>query len=379
MRSQAVSFLKKSRVNPCQNKICDNLPKKFHLWKSVDKKTLWKKNSVEKNNKSVDKDMRKEDLRIVFMGTPEFAVETLDALVKGGYNVVAVVTQPDKPVGRHGSVLQPSQVKQYAVEHGLPVLQPVKMKDEDFVNQLRSYNANLQVVVAFRMLPEVVWDMPEYGTFNVHAALLPQYRGAAPINWAVINGETRTGVTTFFLDHDIDTGKVIMQLPFDIHDDYNVEDVYDGLMHLGADICIKTLERIVESDGHPEAIPQEELMTAGEALLPAPKIFKETCQIDWTKTSKQVYDFVRGLSPYPGAWTTLTDSDGKETVLKIYATSKVANGNNGGAAPGTIIVEGKRLLMATGDGVVQLEEVQLAGKKRMKAQDFLNGMKKLVR
>ena len=151
------------------------------------------------------------------MGTPEFAVATLDALVKGGYNVVAVVTQPDKPVGRHGSVLQPSQVKQYAVEHGLPVLQPVKMKDEDFVNQLRSYNANLQVVVAFRMLPEVVWDMPEYGTFNVHAALLPQYRGAAPINWAVINGETRTGVTTFFLDHDIDTGKVIMQLPFDVH------------------------------------------------------------------------------------------------------------------------------------------------------------------
>ena len=150
-------------------------------------------------------------------------------------------------------------------------------------------------------------------------------------------------------------------------------------MHLGADICIKTLERIVESDGYPEAIPQEELMTAGEALLPAPKIFKETCQIDWTKTSKQVYDFVRGLSPYPGAWTTLTDSDGKETVLKIYATSKVANGKNGGAAPGTIIVEGKRLLMATGDGVVQLEEVQLAGKKRMKAQDFLNGMKKLVR
>ena len=321
--------------------------------------------------------MKKEDLRIVFMGTPEFGVATLDALVKGGYNVVAVVTQPDKPVGRHGSVLQPSQVKQYAVDHGLPVLQPVKMKDEAFVDELRSYGANLQVVVAFRMLPEVVWDMPEYGTFNVHAALLPQYRGAAPINWAVINGETRTGVTTFFLDHDIDTGKVIMQLPFDIHDDYNVEDVYDGLMHLGADICMQTLERIVEADGHPEAIPQEELMTAGETLLPAPKIFKETCEIDWKKTSKEVYDFVRGLSPYPGAWTTLSDADGKQTVLKIYATSKVADANNGGAAPGTIIVEGKRLLVATGDGVVQLEEVQLAGKKRMKAQDFLNGMKKV--
>ena len=323
--------------------------------------------------------MKQDRLRIIFMGTPDFAVASLEALLAGRHQVVGVVTMPDKAIGRHHDVLQASPVKECALKHGIPVLQPEKLRDEDFLAQLRSLQADLQVVVAFRMLPEVVWDMPEYGTFNVHAALLPQYRGAAPINWAVINGETRTGVTTFFLDHDIDTGKVIMQLPFDIHDDYNVEDVYDGLMHLGADICIKTLERIVESDGHPEAIPQEELMTAGEALLPAPKIFKETCQIDWTKTSKQVYDFVRGLSPYPGAWTTLTDSDGKETVLKIYATSKVANGKNGGAAPGTIIVEGKRLLMATGDGVVQLEEVQLAGKKRMKAQDFLNGMKKLVR
>ena len=179
------------------------------------------------------------------MGTPEFAVETLKALVENGYNVVAVVTQPDKPVGRHGSVMQPSAVKRYALEHGLPVLQPVKMKDPEFVEALRSYDANLQVVVAFRMLPEVVWDMPEYGTFNVHAALLPQYRGAAPINWAVINGEKRTGVTTFFLDKDIDTGRIIMQMPFEIADDYNVEDVYDGLMRLGAEICIKTLERIV--------------------------------------------------------------------------------------------------------------------------------------
>ena len=178
--------------------------------------------------------MKKEDLRIVFMGTPEFAVETLRALVDNGYNVVAVVTQPDKPVGRHGSVVQPSAVKQYAQEKGLPVLQPEKMKDPDFVEMLRGYRANLQVVVAFRMLPEVVWNMPEYGTFNVHAALLPQYRGAAPINWAIINGETRTGVTTFFLDKDIDTGRVIMQLPFDIADDYNVEDVYDGRIRWAA-------------------------------------------------------------------------------------------------------------------------------------------------
>ena len=202
--------------------------------------------------------MKKEDLRIVFMGTPEFAVETLRAMVENGYDVVAVVTQPDKPVGRHGSVLQPSAVKQYAVEHGLPVLQPEKMKDPEFVEQLRAFQANLQVVVAFRMLPEVVWAMPAYGTFNVHAALLPQYRGAAPINWAVINGETRTGVTTFFLDHDIDTGRIIMQLPFDIPDTADVEYVYDGLMSLGADICLQTLERIIAADGHPESIEQSD-------------------------------------------------------------------------------------------------------------------------
>ena len=265
------------------------------------------------------------------MGTPEFAVETLQALVENDYNVVAVVTQPDKPVGRHGSVLQPSQVKQYALEHGLPVLQPEKMKDPEFVEQLRSYNANLQVVVAFRMLPEVVWAMPEYGTFNVHAALLPQYRGAAPINWAVINGETETGVTTFFLDHDIDTGRIIMKKHFPIPDDADVEYVYDGLMHLGAKLCLETLEAIIAADGHPATVAQNDssrftlhssLFTLHASLKPAPKIFKETCEIDWTKTAKQVYDFVRGLSPVPGAWTTLVGPDGKETVLKIYKTRK---------------------------------------------------------
>ena len=194
------------------------------------------------------------------MGTPEFAVETLKALVENDYNVVAVVTQPDKPVGRHQTEMQPSEVKKYALEHNLPVLQPVKMKDPEFVEQLRSYNANLQVVVAFRMLPEVVWDMPEYGTFNVHAALLPQYRGAAPINWAVIHGETQTGVTTFFLDHDIDTGRIIMQKPFDIPEEANVEYVYDGLMYLGAEICLETLDKIIAADGHPESIPQEQMI-----------------------------------------------------------------------------------------------------------------------
>jgi methionyl-tRNA formyltransferase len=307
------------------------------------------------------------------MGTPEFAVETLQALVENDYNVVAVVTQPDKPVGRHGSVLQPSQVKQYALEHGLPVLQPEKMKNPEFVEQLRSYNANLQVVVAFRMLPEVVWAMPEYGTFNVHAALLPQYRGAAPINWAVINGETETGVTTFFLDHDIDTGRIIMKKHFPIPDDADVEYVYDGLMHLGAKLCLETLEAIIAADGHPISIPQDSVLD-GSAIKIAPKIFKETCEIDWTKTAKQVYDFVRGLSPVPGAWTTLVGPDGKETVLKIYKTRKT---DRQGQGSGVITTDGKALYISAADALLELVELQLAGKKRMQVRDFLNGMKNI--
>ena len=311
--------------------------------------------------------MKKEDLRIVFMGTPEFAVETLQALVEHQYNVVAVVTQPDKPVGRHGSVLQPSAVKQYALEKGLPVLQPEKMKDPAFVETLRSYQANLQVVVAFRMLPEVVWAMPKYGTFNVHAALLPQYRGAAPINWAIIHGETQTGVTTFFLDHDIDTGRIILQKPFDIPDTADVEYVYDGLMHLGAEICLETIEAIIASDGQPEAIPQED----GPIKL-APKIFKETCEINWQQSAKQVYDFIRGLSPIPGAWTTLVASDGKETVLKIYKSAKT--GRRAELQPGQILIEGKALFVACQNGeLLEILELQLAGKKRLSARDFLNG------
>ena len=318
--------------------------------------------------------MHKEDLRIVFMGTPEFAVETLQALVENEYNVVAVVTQPDKPVGRHQTEMQPSAVKQYAVAHGLPVLQPEKMKDPEFVEQLRSYNANLQVVVAFRMLPEVVWAMPEFGTFNVHAALLPQYRGAAPINWAVINGETETGVTTFFLDHDIDTGRIILKKSFPIPDDADVEYVYDGLMHLGAQLCLETLEAIIAADGHPDSIPQDDSQFSilNSQLKSAPKIFKETCQIDWTKTAKQVYDFVRGLSPYPGAWTTLVGND-KETVLKIYKTRKTGSATD--QKPGTLRVEQKALQVAAGDEWLEIVELQMAGKKRMTARDFLNGIK----
>ena len=316
--------------------------------------------------------MEKKDLRIVFMGTPEFAVPTLQALVENDYNVVAVVTQPDKPVGRHQTEMQPSEVKKYALEHNLPVLQPAKMKDPEFVEQLRSYNANLQVVVAFRMLPEVVWDMPEYGTFNVHAALLPQYRGAAPINWAVIHGETQTGVTTFFLDHDIDTGRVIMQKPFDIPEEADVEYVYDGLMHLGSEICLETLERIIAANGQPESIPQDKLITSGEELHAAPKIFKETCQINWNQPAKKVYDFIRGLSPYPGAWTTLVSPDGKETVLKIFKTKRTSLKQ--GTIGSTAIVD-RMPCIATADGLLQIEELQLAGKKRMSGRDFLNGIK----
>ena len=315
--------------------------------------------------------MQKEDLRIVFMGTPEFAVDTLKALVDKDYNVVAVVTQPDKPVGRHQNELQPSEVKKFALEHDLPVLQPVKMKDPEFVETLRSYKANLQVVVAFRMLPEVVWAMPEYGTFNVHAALLPQYRGAAPINWAVINGETETGVTTFFLDHDIDTGRIIEQMKFPVPDDANVEYVYDGLMHLGAKICLSTLEKIIAADGHPAAIEQEN----PSDLKHAPKIFKETCQIEWGQTAKKVYDFVRGLSPYPGAWTVLKDEKGTETVLKIFRTTKIDKAVDGRV--GALMADRKHLYIACADAWLQIDELQLAGKKRMDALAFLNGMKEI--
>ena len=318
--------------------------------------------------------MEKKDLRIVFMGTPEFAVESLKSLVEGGYNVVAVVTQPDKPVGRHQDTLQPSQVKQYALSKGLPVLQPVKMKNPEFVEQLRSYQADLQVVVAFRMLPEVVWDMPRFGTFNVHAALLPQYRGAAPINWAVINGETETGVTTFFLDHDIDTGRIIMQKPFAIPDDADVEYVYDGLMNLGAEIAVETIDRLIASDGNIDSMPQDEMITTDTVLHSAPKIFKDTCRIDFNQPAKKVYDFIRGLSPYPGAWTEIQKEGGKAQVLKVFKTSKTGKAV-AGSVVGTLRVEGKSLQIACADEWLQLDTIQISGKKRMEARDFLNGMR----
>ncbi len=308
-------------------------------------------------------------MRIIFMGTPEFAVATLSRLVEGGYDVVCVVTQPDKPVGRHGSVLQAPPVKQYALEHGIPVLQPEKMRDPEFLDQLRSYRADLQVVVAFRMLPEVVWAMPPYGTFNVHASLLPQYRGAAPINWAIINGETQTGVTTFFLDHDIDTGRIILQRPFAIPDDADVEYVYDGLMHLGAQAAIDTIQLIQEHDGNPPTISQDDyaLSNKHDELSSAPKIFKDTCKIDWSQPAKRVYDFIRGLSPYPGAWCS------EHGGLKIYKTQKTPRPSDG--APGEWSVDSKHLYINCQDLQLELLELQQNGKRRMQARDFINGMR----
>ena len=311
--------------------------------------------------------MDKKDLRIVYMGTPEFAVESLKRLVEGGYNIVGVITMPDKPMGRHGSVLQPSPVKQYAVSQGLKVLQPEKLKNEEFVAELRSLNADLQIVVAFRMLPEVVWSMPRLGTFNLHASLLPQYRGAAPINWAVINGET--GITTFFLKHEIDTGEIIDQVRVPIADTDNVEVVYERLMRLGGDLVLKTVDAILE--GSVKTIPQEELAQVGE-LRPAPKIFKETCRIDWTIGVKRIYDFVRGLSPYPAAWTELYQEGADPIMLKIFETEKLFCEHS--LAPGTIVTDCKTYFkIASSDGYVNVLSLQLAGKKRMEINDFLRG------
>lgn len=313
--------------------------------------------------------MEKKDLRIVYMGTPEFAVESLKRLVEGGYNIVGVITMPDKPMGRHGSVLQPSPVKQYAISQGLKVLQPEKLKDESFVAELRELKADLQIVVAFRMLPEVVWNMPRLGTFNLHASLLPQYRGAAPINWAVINGETETGITTFFLKHEIDTGEIIDQVRVPIADTDNVGDVYERLMNLGGDLVVKTVDSIL--DGSVKTVPQDKL-AEGEVLRPAPKIFKETCRIDWSKGVKQIYDFVRGLSPYPAAWTELCQGSTALQVLKIYETDKIFAEHS--FEPGTVVTDKKTYFrIAVTDGYINIRSLQLAGKKRMGVTDFLRG------
>ena len=305
-----------------------------------------------------------KSLRIVFMGTPEFAVATLEALIKIRHTVVGVVTVPDKPANR-GLKLQESAVKEFALKHNLPVLQPEKLKNEEFLQALKKLNPDLQVVVAFRMLPEIVWTLPKYGTINLHASLLPQYRGAAPINWAIINGEKETGITTFFISHQIDTGDILMREKIEIKEDDDAGTVHDKLMTLGAELIVKTVDSIADENIH--AIKQD----TGVPLKAAPKIFRENCKIDWSKSSKEVYNFIRGLSPYPGAWTEISDSDGKRTSLKIYKTVKHTDSN---ILSGDINTNaGNQLFIGCSSGSIELTELQAEGKKRMKTADFLRG------
>ena len=306
------------------------------------------------------------------MGTPDFAVESLRALVEGGYNVVAVVTMPDKPAGR-GHHLQSSAVKQYALSVGLPVLQPERLKDEGFIQELRSYDADLQIVVAFRMLPEVVWAMPRLGTFNLHASLLPQYRGAAPINWAVMNGDKETGATTFMLQHEIDTGNIILQERIPIADDENVGSVHDRLMLMGGELVIRTVDLIMESENQGEptpTTPQDNsiLKNQNTALSPAPKIFKETCVIDFSWTAQRIYNHVRGLSPYPAAW--INEMPSGHPLAQILVGAKVYK---------VQIVQQPEMkghiIIPCSDGFIDILELQLPGKKRMDAAAMLNGLK----
>lgn len=311
--------------------------------------------------------MDKQSLRIIYMGTPDFAVESLRALVEGGYNVVAVVTMPDKPAGR-GHQLQYSAMKQYALSVGLPLLQPERLRDEDFLTELRSYNADLQIVVAFRMLPEVVWDMPRLGTFNLHASLLPQYRGAAPINWAVMNGDTQTGATTFMLQHEIDTGNIILQESIDITTDENVGSVHDRLMTMGATLVTRTVDLIIDSENKGVELPTTQQQESSN-LRPAPKIFKETCMIDFSWTAERIRNHVRGLSPYPAAWiANMPSSHPLADVLKGAKVYQVAI---------TQVPEQKgHIIVPCADGYVDILELQLPGKKRMMASALLNGIKK---
>lgn len=306
------------------------------------------------------------------MGTPGFAVESLKALVENQFDVVAVITMPDKPAGR-GHKLQMSPVKEYALEKNIPVLQPEKLKDPEFLAILKSFNADLQIVVAFRMLPEVVWDMPRLGTFNLHASLLPQFRGAAPINWAIIQGEKVTGVTTFFLTHEIDTGKIILQEKVDILPDDDAGTVHDKLMELGGRLVVKTV-RLIES-GDYQALDQVELLKEISEIKQAPKLFKDNCVINWAQTSEQIHNFVRGLSPYPTAWCELQPEGVEEVIAyKIFKTKPELVSHD--LLPGTIVSDGKKYLkIAATDGYVEITELQAPGKKRMQTGDYLRGLR----
>jgi methionyl-tRNA formyltransferase len=312
--------------------------------------------------------MKKDDLKIVFLGTPDFAVESLNRIVEGGYNVVGVVTMPDKKAGRGHQLIQ-SPVKKYALEHNLNILQPVNLKDADFVAELQSLQADLFIVIAFRMLPEVVWQMPKLGTFNLHASLLPKYRGAAPINHAVMNGDSETGVTTFFLKHEIDTGDIIRRESISIGEDENVGSVHDRLMMLGADLTIDTIEHILAEDLKP--IPQDQLLDGDQEPTPAPKIFKETCDIDWTRSAREVHNFVRGLSPYPAAWSTLVTDSSDHVEIKIFSTKVIDAAKFG--EPGAIKCDHNKMYISCGEGVIEVLELRPAGKKMMSADAYLRG------
>jgi methionyl-tRNA formyltransferase len=310
-----------------------------------------------------------EELRIIFMGTPGFAVPSLDALLKEGFNVVAVITAPDRPSGR-GLKMKPSPVKSFADAHGIPVLQPTNLKDPGFIEELKSFGANLQIVVAFRMLPEIVWAMPEHGTFNLHASLLPRYRGAAPINHAIINGEPETGVTTFFLSKEIDTGNIIFREKTSIGPDETFGELHDRLKHLGAGLVTTTAKAIKE--GTVSEIPQQDLFEEGTELRKAPKIYREDCRIDWKSGLNSIHNKIRGLSPYPAAYTKIIDPAGKEIQLKIYRADK--KGKPGSLNHPEIFTDGKTYLSILVDGgEILLREVQLAGKKRMEVEEFLRG------
>lgn len=317
--------------------------------------------------------MQGKELRIVFMGTPDFAVASLKALVDGGYNVVGVITAPDKLAGR-GKKLNESAVKKYAAENNLNVLQPEKLKNPDFLNELKNLQADLQVIVAFRMLPEVVWNMPKFGTFNLHGSLLPQYRGAAPLNWAIINGETKTGVTTFLLDHKIDTGKILFKKEIAIGENDTVGDIHDGLMEIGASLVVKTVN--ILATGNYEAISQAEIMEETE-IKHAPKIFKDDCKIDWNNDTETIRNLIRGLSPYPTAWTILVDKNsGKEITTKLFFAKKVSSKEIADA--GTIETDRKIFVnVACGNGWLQITDLQIAGKKRMKIENFLRGFQQI--
>jgi len=315
-----------------------------------------------------------KELRIVYMGTPGFAVEPLRAICSNGYNVMAVVTAPDKPAGR-GRKLKSSPVKQFADSNSISVLQPTNLKDERFVSELKSLNADIFVVVAFRMLPKVVWKIPKLGTFNLHASLLPQYRGAAPINWAVINGEKKTGVTTFLIDEKIDTGSILLKQETEITPDETAGELHDKLMQIGASVVVKTLEMLKEGA---EPTPQYKLVAQDEKLKPAPKLFRENLRVNWALPAIEVHNFIRGLSPYPAAWTEMVDDAGDKVSVKVYRSS-VVDKNQQELTEGSILTDSKSYIhVVCGKGIVAVNELQLAGKRRLTAKEFLVGFNRLA-